>query len=141
MDLLTHTPTCIVVTFQTPETILILTILCIFILMNLLLYITNRKLCIEALSSQVYVVKYESHPFLRYGVVHCVSLQGHKIRLIDPGFVFRKHVQKITPRELNTLKFRIEFHWRLILTIDIKIMELYTESMGIKTRRGYDVQI
>ena len=136
MDYLTRNH-CIVIFIHSPEAILFLEILLIFIIMNLLLYLMNRKLCMEELTSSVFIVKYDSHPFLRYGVIHCISLQGQKIDILDPGFVFRKHVQKISPREINEIKFQIEFHWRLILTIYIKIMEIDTKSLGLKTTREY----
>lgn len=125
----------LILIMNSPFLIIILSLLALFVIMNICITVTNKRIRIEELTSSVFIVKYESRKFFHYGIIYCVTPKGQHITLIDPGFVFRDHIRKITPRELNDIKFCIEFKWRLLLMLDIKIMELETKSMGLKTER------
>lgn len=128
----------IVVLIQSPLALFSLSILALFVFMSLALYITNKHLCIDELISNVYIIRYEVPDilFLHYGIIHCVTTKGQQIKIIDPNFVFRQHVEKISPRELNELKFRIEFKWMIILQLNITITGLETPTLGLKTVRS-----
>lgn len=127
----------IVVLIQSPFALFAFSVLGLFVFMTLALYITNRHLCIEELTSDVHILRYEEPRFswIHYGVIHCVTSKGQKIKIIDPDFVFITHIEKISPRELSEMRFRIEFKWRIILQLNIIITELETPSLCLKTIR------
>lgn len=126
-----------VVFIQSPLLFAITFIFVLFVFMTLVLYFTNKKLYLEELVAEVYIKKYEipKFSFFHYGIIYCVTAKGKVIKLTDPGYVFRDHVSKITPRELSEIRFCIEFKWRIILLMSINIMEMTTESFHLKTVR------
>lgn len=130
-------PECTIVFIQSPFLTFILIIIAFLGLMTLALYLTNRRLCLEELTTSVYILRYEipKCKFINYGILHCVTTKGSVITLVDPDFVFMDHVKKISPRELSEIKFCIEFKWRIILQMSINIMEISTESLKLKTVR------
>lgn len=126
-----------VVFIQSPLLFTISFFFVLFVFMTLVLYFTNKKLYLEELVAEVYIKKYEipKFSFFHYGIIHCVTSRGKAIKLIDPGYVFRDHVSKITPREISEIKFCIEFKWRIILLMNINVMEMTTKSFNLKTVR------
>ncbi len=126
-----------VVFIQSPLLFTISFFFALFVFMTLVLYFTNKKLYLEELVAEVYIKKYEipKFSFFHYGIIHCVTSRGKAIKLIDPGYVFRNHVSKITPREISEIKFCIEFKWRIILLMNINVMEMTTKSFNLKTVR------
>lgn len=126
-----------VVLIQSPLLVTIGFFFILFVFMTLILYFTNKKLYLEELVAEVYIKKYEipKFSFFHYGIIHCVTARGKEIKLIDPGYVFKDHVSKITPREISEIKFCIEFKWRIILLMNINIMEMITDTLGLKTVR------